>query len=103
MKRLDVYLIREMVVPFLIGTVSVVLMFQANTYMALARELQLNNVPFSAVIQVLYFKTPFFLSMTLPLGMALASSLAMSRIARESELTAFRAAGARILRVLAPI
>jgi lipopolysaccharide export system permease protein len=40
--------------------------------------------------------------MTLAVGMSLGSSLAMSRIARESELTAIRATGVRILRTIAP-
>jgi lipopolysaccharide export system permease protein len=103
LKKLDSYLIREMLVPFLIGTVAVVLMFQANTYIFLAKTLNLENVPTKAVIQYIYFQTPMYLNMTMAVGMALGSSLALSRIARESELTAIRAAGARILRTLAPV
>ncbi|HEY0868344.1 MAG TPA: LptF/LptG family permease [Fimbriimonas sp.] len=103
MKRLDKYVVRELIVPFLIGTVAVVLMFQANTYMFYAKNFDLQNVPTSAVFQVIYFRTPEFLNMTLPVGMSLAASLAMSRLARESELTAMRAAGVRILRVIAPV
>jgi lipopolysaccharide export system permease protein len=103
LKRVDIYIIRELIVPFLIGTVAVVLMFQANTYMFYAKNFDLQNVPSSAVLQVIYFRTPEFLNMTLPVGMSLAASLAMSRLARESELTAMRAAGIRILRVIAPV
>ena len=103
MKKLDIYLIRELIVPFLIGTVAVVLMFQANTYMRVAKTLNLENVPIKAILQLIFFETPLYLNMTLPVGMALASSLAISRLARESELTAFRAAGAKILRIIAPI
>lgn len=103
MRRLDVYVMKEMAVPLLIGTVAIVLMFQANDYMALAKALELQNVPFVAVLQVLIYRTPFYLSMTLPLGMALASSLTMARITRESELTAIRSAGVPVLRVLWPV
>ena len=103
MKKLDLYMIKELIVPFLIGTISVVLMFQANTYIALAKLYNLDNIPKKAVFQFILDQTPSYLNMTLPVGMALASSLAVSRIARESELTAFRAAGARILRVIAPV
>jgi lipopolysaccharide export system permease protein len=92
-----------MIVPFLIGTVAVVMMFQANTYIAVAKRLNMENVPLKAVLQYILFSTPTYLNLTLPVGAALGSSLAMSRLARESELTAMRAAGARILRVVAPI
>ena len=103
MKKLDTYLYREMVVPFLIGTLAVVMMFQINTYMALAKTLNLENVPFKAVLQYILYKTPEFLQMTLPVGMSLAASLAITRLARESELTAMRAAGIPILRVIRPV
>lgn len=92
-----------MIVPFLIGTVAVVLMFQANTYIYLGKTFNLENVPAQAVLQFILYQTPSYMNMTLAVGMALGSSLAMSRIARESELTAMRAAGTRILRTLRPI
>lgn len=103
MKKIDSYMIREMIVPFLIGTVVVVMMFQINTYMWLAKTFNLDNVPASAVYQYIMYKTPEFMKMTLAVGTAMGSSLAMTRIARESELTAMRAAGIRILRVVFPV
>ncbi|RYG43992.1 YjgP/YjgQ family permease [bacterium] len=102
-RKLDGYMVREMIVPFLIGTVVVVMMFQINTYMYLAKTFNLDNVPTSAVYQYIFYKTPEFMKMTLAVGTAMGSSLAMTRIARESELTAMRAAGIRILRVVLPV
>ena len=78
-------------------------MFQANTYIYLAKTFNLDNLPKRAVLQFILDQTPGYLNMTLPVGMSLASSLAISRLARESEMTAFRSAGAKILRVIAPI
>ncbi len=102
-KILDRYLMRELLVPFLIGTVAVVLMFQANTLIAVSKELQVQALPAVAIFQYILYRTPGFMSMTLPVGMALASSLAISRLTRESELTAMRSAGVSILRVVRPI
>lgn len=102
-RRLDLYMIKELLVPFFIGTVAVVLMFQANLLIALFKNFQTSHIPFVAIAQVLVYKTPFFLNMTLPVGMALASSLAVSRLVRESELTAMRSVGIPILRVVAPV
>jgi len=103
MKVLDRYLVREMLAPFLIGTVAVVLMFQANMIIALFKNLEMSNVPLLTVAQIIFFKTPEFLVLTLPIGTALAASLAVSRITRESELTAMRAAGISIRRVILPV
>ncbi len=103
MKRLDRYLFREMLPPFILGTVFVVLMFEANILIALYKNLNLSAVPVVGILRFLVLKTPEFLTMTLPIGAALASSLALSRMIRESELTAIRAAGASIRRVLRPV
>lgn len=100
---LDRYVIRELMVPFLIGTVAVVLMFQANLLIFLMKTYSVANIPALALAQMIWLKTPDFLRQTLPVGMALASSLAISRLARESELTAMRSAGAPIRRILWPI
>ncbi|MBS1717213.1 MAG: LptF/LptG family permease [Armatimonadetes bacterium] len=102
MKRLDRYVIRELLVPFFIGTFAVVLMFQANQLMADFKTYSIQHVPTIAIVQLVLLKTPFYLQLTLPVGVSLATSLAFSRLTRESELTAMRVAGARILRVVMP-
>lgn len=96
-------MLKELTVPFLIGTLSVVLMFAVNLLMAIQKNFDLAAVPPAAVAQYILFKTPGFLEMTFPVGMALAASLATSRLARESELTAMRSAGASIMRFVRPI
>ncbi len=103
MKRLDWYVYREMIPGFLMAVLIVVVMFQANFYMALGKNDLTRNVPVSAILKILCLETPGFLIQTLPIAVSLAASLAMSRLARESELTAFRSAGARIMRVLLPV
>ncbi len=92
-----------MIVPCLIGTVAVVLMFQANALIYFMKTYAISNIPPMALVQLIFYKTPDFLRQTLPIGMALASSLAVSRITRESELTAMRSAGMPIRRILWPI
>lgn len=103
MKRLDRYVLREMIVPFLLGTVVIVFMFQANMLIALGKQFNMGNVPPAAIAQYILFKTPGFLQMTLPIGTAFAASLTVARLVRESELTAMRAAGVKIRRVVLPI
>ena len=101
-KTLDRYLLRELAAPLFIGTIAVVLMFLANTLIAYAQEVFSRNIPLVSVLQYLMLKVPQTLNMTLPVGVTLASSLAISRLSRESELTAMRAAGISIKRVLLP-
>lgn len=103
MKRLDRYMWRELLVPFLIGSVGVLLMFQANYLIFQFKSYSVTSVPWTATLQMLLFSTPKYLAMVLPIATSLATSLAMSRITRETELTAIRSAGTPILRVIAPV
>jgi LPS export ABC transporter permease LptG len=102
-RLVDRYIAKEMLVPLLIGTVSVVMMFLANTLIAYAGQIFKKEIPFSAVGQYLLFKIPITLNMTLPIGITIASALAMSRLSRETELTAIRAAGAPVRRAILPM
>ena len=92
-----------MMVPFLAGTFIVALLFQANSYIAIAKNLNLDNVPVLARLQWLLYTLPYQLKFTFPTGIALAAALSVGRMARESEITAIRAAGGRVLRVLRPV
>lgn len=103
MRLLDRYVFRELIVPFLIGTVALVLMFQANALIAYLKEVRTANVPVLAIAQLLIYKTPDFLQLTLLGAVTLATSLGVTRLARESEITAMRVAGASIRRIVAPI
>ncbi|HMS55753.1 MAG TPA: LptF/LptG family permease, partial [Fimbriimonadaceae bacterium] len=80
MRVVDRYVFKELMVPFLIGTVAVVLMFQANFLIYILKTFSLGNIPPLALAQIILLKTPSFLNLTLPVGMALAASLAMSRL-----------------------
>jgi lipopolysaccharide export system permease protein len=77
-------------------------MFDANLLIYLGKSFNLATVPPAAIIQYLLVKTPGFLNLTLPVGMSLGAALAMSRLARESEITAIRSAGTSIKRCLVP-
>lgn len=103
MKRLDAYIVRELTVPFITGTVAVAMMFSINQLMAILKEISIQSVPREAILQSLLYKLPFWLNMTLPVGVALAASLAFTRLTRESELTAMRAAGTPIFRTVLPV
>lgn len=85
------------------GVLIVVVMFQANFYMALGKNDLTRNVPPVAILKIIFLETPGFLSQTLPIAVSLAASLAVSRIARESELTALRSSGTRVMRFLLPV
>lgn len=101
--RLDRYMWRELFVPFLIGTLTVLVLFQANHLIYIFKTFSPTAVPWTATAQLILFESPKWMFYALPMGTSLATSLAVSRITRESELTALRSAGASLTRIMRPV
>lgn len=99
MKVLDRYLLRELAVPLIIGTVIIAMLFVANEFIAIFKNFELSSIPFIAVVQMVAYRMPEWLSLTLPTGTAMGTALAVSRLTRESEITAMRAVGISVKRV----
>lgn len=102
-KRLDRYVLRELSVPVFASTFLVAALFAANELIALFQQLSVQNVPILTMQKLALLRMPFWLTFTFPVGVAMGSSLAMSRLVREGELTAMRSAGISIWRVLRPV
>lgn len=103
MKTLDKYVAREMVVPFIAGF-SVVLILFVGTIIY-------NNTPLIGSRlqqwpQVLYYillQTPRYTMLALPSGALFGCSLALSRLATDSETTMMQMAGISAKRILLPL
>lgn len=85
------------------GTIVIALLFVANELIRIFKDLNIQALPPLVIAQLVIYRTPQWLVLTLPVGVAIGSSLAMSRLARESEVTAMRAAGVPVRRMLWPI
>ncbi len=103
LKLLDRYLVREMVVPFLIGQAAIVLMLIGTVLYNNAELFLANQVPVADVARLVLYFLPFLVHMTMPVAMAVAASLTISRLARDSEITVMRSAGVSLVRIFLPI
>lgn len=103
MKLLDRYLLREMVVPFLIGQGAIVLLLTGSVLYNNADVLMSNQVPIRFIVRMVLYFIPFLVHMTMPVAMAVAASLAISRLGRDSEITVLRASGVSLRRIFLPI
>ncbi len=103
MKLLDRSLLREMIVPFLIGQAAIVLMLIGSVLYNNATVLLMNQVPIVYVAKLILYFLPFLIHMTMPVAMAVGASLAVSRLGRDSEITVMRASGASLIRIFMPV
>ena len=103
MKRLDRYLLGEMVLPFVGGILLIVIMLVGNTLFPLIEQIVRNGIPPLIVARLIAFNIPILIPLTLPPGVALASAWAVNRLARDSEVTVIRMAGVPLRRLFLPI
>lgn len=103
MRLSDKSLLSELVVPLLIGLLAFLLMLVGNTLYQLLNRMMSEKWPVAYVARILLFNIPTVLVRTLPIAAAVGASLATSRLARDSELTALRAAGIPLGRIFAPL
>lgn len=103
MRRLDRYVSKELIVPLLTGTLIIAFLFASNELIAVFLQLNVTTLNPPVIAQLVLLKMPQWLIMTLPVGMAIGASLSIGRMARESEITALRATGTSIRRILVPI
>jgi len=103
MKLLDRTVTLEVVGPLLIGTATFVVLIVGHLLFQVIRPVVERGVPLSVVLQFIIFQVPNAIALALPVSMLLAATIGLHRMARDSELVAFRAAGVSLPRLLFPL
>jgi LPS export ABC transporter permease LptG len=100
---LDRYLLRELAMPFALGTALFTFFLIIDRIYQLAELVLTKGVPFHLVVQLLVFMLPSFLAHTLPMALLVAVLLAGGRMAADMEIVACKAAGVSLLRLFRPV
>lgn len=103
MKILDRYLLKELVIPFIIGFGGFLVLMIGNLLFDNIDYVLRQGIPVVIVLKLVIYSVPRLLIYTFPVAVLFASSLAINRLARDSEITAIRIATVSIWRILLPI
>lgn len=96
MTRLDRYIIREVIPPFVFGLLLYVGLILLSDL--LGRAQWLVGFPLFGLLKWLWYQVPYVLNQTLPIAVLLSVLLAYGRLGRENELMAMRAGGIHLVR-----
>ncbi len=96
---LDVYVLNEMVGPFLFFFAAFFLFWALNIFFLAADYIVNQHAPLMLVAKFVVFRMPQAIPMAFPFASLLAALLAMSRLMADSEITAMRTSGIPILRI----
>lgn len=104
MRRLDRYVLSEMLPPFLfgIGAFLAVLVGVQLLYEML-RMIYQQGFPVGAAVRIFFLELPGMITLTFPMATIFGSLMAMGRLSGDGELVAMRAGGVSIQRIGAPI
>lgn len=100
--RLDAYLLRELLPPFLVSLLAFLVFISLELVLSLSDALFARGVPALSLLRLLSFKLPNILTLAAPAGALLATFLALARLASDRELLALQALGYSLRRILLP-
>jgi len=103
LKKSDIYLFSELLLPFFIGTFALIMMMVGTTLYALLESLLREKWPLPVILKILALNIPAVLVLALPVATSLAVSLAVNRLARDNEITALRGMGISLTRIFMPV
>ena len=103
-KIIDRYISKEILDPFLFGLAAFTLILSASMVMfELVRAVVLMGMPLHIAGRLFLFRLPSVIVYIFPMAMLLAAILTFARFSADKEITAFKAAGISLYRVIAPV
>lgn len=101
MRRIDRYLLSELLIPALVGVVMLLVLLIGNVlYMLL--YMVYGGAPLADIGRILLFSLPSVLLQAVPGSLLLGTALSLNRLERDRELLALRMAGIRLTRIISP-
>lgn len=104
MKRLDRYILTEMLGPFLFGIGAfLAILVGVQLLYEMLRMIYQAGFPACAAVRIFLLEIPGMIALTLPMATMFGSLMAIGRLSSDGELVAMRAGGISVFRVGAPI
>ena len=89
--------------PFILAVGAFIIIGIADIIFVLADQLINKSIPLLSIIQLLIFKIPSVLVTFFPMAILFSVMLIMFRMARDNELTIYRAQGINLLKLIIPV
>ncbi len=103
MKILTKYVLKEHLAPLVFALSALTSLLLLNYIAKRFGELVGKGLPWRVVAEFLLLSVPFTVEMTLPMAVLVSTLHAFSRMASENEITAFKASGIALQRLMIPV
>lgn len=102
-KIIDRYIIKEIIKPFLMVIMAFIVVMISVRLGDDIESIVRDKIPPLIVIKTIIYKIPDYIVQSLPIAYLMATLLTTSRLSRDHETTALRAAGIKFKRLMLPI
>jgi len=103
MRILTRYLLRLHVAPFLFAATGLTLLMLLDQVSRRFKDLIGKDLHWTVIVEVFVYSVPFILAQTLPMAVLIAVLYTFNRLAGDFEITAIRASGIPLVRVMIPL
>ncbi len=103
MRILARYIIREHVGPFVLSLVILTLLFLMNELLDILDYVIGKGLKVTIVLELLFYNLAWMLALTVPMAVLVSVMVAFGRLSTDSEITALRASGISLLKLIIPI
>lgn len=104
MKILDKYLLKQIIVMFLMGVfVFSTIIFASDTFITLIKQISQFGVPFKFALIIIILNLPSVIVLSIPMGVLLATVMVLNKLCLSSEITVMRSCGIGLNRIAKPI
>lgn len=103
LKIITKYVLREHLTPLVFSLSALTSLLLLNYVAKRLGELVGKDLPWTVIAEFLLLSVPFTVAMTLPMAVLVSTLHAFSRLASENEITAFKASGLSLQRLMWPI
>ena len=100
---LDRYMLTELGGPFIFGLSAFTLIFAAASILNIGKLVSNDHAPLWAAIEVFVWSLPNTIVLVIPMALLLGTLLTMQRLSGDNEITAMKAGGIAIVRIVAPL
>jgi lipopolysaccharide export system permease protein len=103
MKRLDALVLRELIGPWAFGVAMFTMLLVAGLYLQRMAQYLVDGVATGTILHIIVLLLPGVLVQTFAMSLLLGALLAFGRLSGDSEITAIRASGVSLYRIVAPV
>ena len=100
MKKIDIYLVKEHISPFIGGLFTFTILLLLNRVYQLMDLIIRKGVPVLIVLKVFLYSLPFILAMTVSMALLISALVAYGRLSQDFEMMAFKSLGISFKRTL---